>query len=229
MESLDIFPKTLDDFKERTLGGGAISVLCVLTACCLIASEWSSFRSVRVVERLAVDTSSDGSSRMLVNLDIYLPSLPCSELTVDVTDHSGLQQIDVTKTLHKLRMDRHGVPIDIPQPVHWNETVAPAFQQRKVVSLMEDARAHLLETLAHYSHEEVENPDLSKEEHAAHRRELAEQSALLQGRLDRLAAAAEMGEESEAAEAAHLQLTIGEVHRLHASVRQERCSASGSP
>jgi hypothetical protein len=132
MDRFDVFPKTLDDFKERTLGGGAISVICMLAACILFMTEWASFRSVRTIDRLVVDTSPDGSGKMLLNVDIYLPSLPCGEFVMDVTDDSGLQQLEVTRTLHKLRMDRHGVPIDIPQPVNWNETVAPAFQQRKV-------------------------------------------------------------------------------------------------
>jgi hypothetical protein len=132
MDRFDVFPKTLGDFTERTLGGGAISLLCMLAACVLFMTEWASFRSMRTVDRLVVDTSADGSGRMLLNVDIYLPSLPCGEFVMDVTDDSGLQQLQVTRTLHKLRMDRHGVPIDIPQAVNWNETVAPAFQQRKV-------------------------------------------------------------------------------------------------
>ena len=58
----------------------------------------------------------------------------------DVTDESGMQQLAVTDALHRVRMDRHGIPLDEPQPVDWSTTIAPAFQQRKVVSMMEDAR-----------------------------------------------------------------------------------------
>ena len=112
---------------------------------------------------------------MPVNVDIYLPSLPCAEFVTEVTDDSGSQQIHVTDALHKMRVDRHGVPIDLPEKVDWAHTVAPAFQQRKIAGLMEDAQLHLAETLGHLEHEEEENPGLSVEEHQEHQAELAHQ------------------------------------------------------
>ena len=30
------------------------------------------------------------------------------------------------------------MPIDIPQTVEWGQTIAPAFQQRKVISMMDE-------------------------------------------------------------------------------------------
>lgn len=125
--------------------------------------------------RLDVDTTAKPDGRLPVNIDIYLPSLPCGELVTEVTDDSGSQQLAVTDTLHKLRMDRHGVPIDLPERVDWGHMIAPAFQQRKVVRLMEEAQQHLTETVEHFEHEEEENPDLTIEEHEAHREQLAQQ------------------------------------------------------
>lgn len=87
---------------------------------------------------------------------------------------------------------------------------------------MEDAQSQLLETLSHYSRDDDRTLDMRPAEWAQHRRALAEQAAALQGRLDRLVAAAEAvdgGRESEAETAEHLKLTIGEVHRLRVAVR----------
>ena len=51
MERLDIFPKTYDDFKERTLGGAAVSIVCCLLALLLFGAEFSNYRSVETVDR----------------------------------------------------------------------------------------------------------------------------------------------------------------------------------
>lgn len=118
-----------------------------------------------------------------VNVDLLLPSLPCGELVTEVTDESGTQQLAVTDTLQKLRVDRNGVPIDIPRPVDWTHAVAPGFQQRKFVQLMEDVHVHLRETLYHLQHEDEENPNLSHDEHQEHRMQLAEQERAAPARM----------------------------------------------
>ena len=150
--------KTHDDLKVRTLSGAAISVACSIIALLLLVSEFRTWRSLETVDVLDVDTTARPDGRLPVNVDIYLPSLPCGELITEVTDESGSQQLTVTDALHKLRMDRNGVPIDMPERVEWGHVVAPAFQQRKVVRLMEDAHQHLRETLGHLDHESEENP-----------------------------------------------------------------------
>ena len=214
MERLDIFPKTFDDFKERTLGGALISIVCCLLALSLFTAEFAQYRAVETVDRLDVDTRTLANSKLSINLDVVLPSLPCDEIVMDVVDESGSEQLAVTNTLHKLRIDRHGVPIDTPEAVDWSHTLAPAFHQRKVIQLMDDAHLQLAETLGHLEHEEEENPGLSAEEHAAHREELTTQAALLQGRLAHLTAVAEAAEHTEvvgdAAHQEHLAMTAQE-------------------
>lgn len=148
LRKFDIYPKTQDDLKVRTLSGALISVCCLLIAAVLLASEFWAWRAIETVDRLDVDTTTKPDAKLPVNLDIYLPSLPCGELVTEVMDESGTQQLDVTDTLHKLRMDRFGNPIDIPERVNWDHSVAPAFQQRKVVQMMEEAQSHLRETLS---------------------------------------------------------------------------------
>lgn len=175
MRRFDVFPKTHDDLKVRTLGGAAISVCCYLFAFTLFISEFRQWRSLETVDMLDVDTTARPDGKLPVNIDIYLPSLPCAELVTEVTDDSGSQQLAVTDTLHKLRMDHNGIPLDLPEKVDWSHVVAPAFQQRKVVRLMEDAQQHLAETIGHLEHELEENPQLTEEEHHAHRALLAEQ------------------------------------------------------
>ena len=225
LDRFDFFQanKTHDDLKVRTLSGAAISVVCIIIAFTLLVSEFRAWRSLETVDILDVDTTARPDGRLPVNIDIYLPSLPCGELITEVTDESGSQQLSVTDTLQKMRMDRHGVPIDLPERVDWGHQVAPAFQQRKVLSLMEDAHSHLKETLGHLEHELEENPDLTAEEHEAHRAQLAEQAAQLHGRLSQLTEVAQAAEhDAEGSHEAHLALSAKELQSMHEEVAASR-------
>ena len=215
--------KTHDDLKVRTIGGAAISVCCYLFATVLFVSEFRSWRHLETVDMLDVDTTAKPDGRIPINIDLYLPSLPCGELVTEVTDDSGSQQIHVTDTLHKLRMDRNGVPIDLPERVDFGHAIAPAFQQRKVVRLMEEAHQHLAETIGHFEHEQEEHPDLLPEDHEAHRTLLAEQAAQLHGRLARLAEVAAAGEKAaESDDHEHLELSARELALMHEEVSASR-------
>jgi len=215
--------KTHDDLKVRTIGGAVISVCCYIFAFTLFLAEFRSWRHLETVDMLDVDTTAKPDGRLPVNIDLYLPSLPCGELVTEVTDDSGSQQIHVTDTLHKLRMDRHGVPIDLPERVDFGHVVAPAFQQRKVVRLMEEAQVHLSETIGHFEHEEEEHPELSIEEHEIHRAQLAEQAAQLHGRLSRLTEVVAEGEAAaEMDDHEHLELSARELSTMHDEVSSSR-------
>jgi hypothetical protein len=225
--AFDIYPKTNDELKERTLGGALISVICTIFAVTLFVSEFSQWRTIETVDKLDVDVTANATGKLPVNVDIYLPSLPCNEIVTDVVDDSGNQRLEVTNDLRKLRVDRNGVPIDIPQAVDWEHAIAPAFQQRKLVSLMEEAHTHMSETLSHLEHEQEENPTLSEEEHKAHQLQLAEQAALLQGRLSILTDAADApfaddSEEGGTKRAEHMEGTAQELRKMHEHVLESR-------
>ena len=83
LERLDIFPKTYDDFKERTLGGALISIVCCLLALCLFTAEFAQYRAVETVDRLDVDTRTAANSKLSINLDLLLPSLPCDAVVIE--------------------------------------------------------------------------------------------------------------------------------------------------
>jgi hypothetical protein len=216
--------KTHDDLKVRTLGGAAISICCCIFAALLFMSEFRSWRNLETVDRLDVDTTARPDGKLSVNIDIYLPSLPCGELVTEVTDESGSQELHVTDTLQKLRMDRNGVPIDVPERVEWGHVIAPAFQQRKVVRLIEEAQQHLAETMGHLEHEAEEHPELSESEHEAYRAQLAQQAAQLHGRLSKLTEVAQSNEQDaeEHSAESHLEMSAKELQAMHDEVESSR-------
>ena len=80
----DVFPKTLDDFKERTLMGAAISVVSVCFITLLVWVEVSTYLTTLVSHELKVDTTRGG--KLLVNFDVSFMALPCGVLSLDAMD-----------------------------------------------------------------------------------------------------------------------------------------------
>ena len=123
-----------------------------------------------------------------------------------------------------------------------NVCIAPAFQQRKVVSLMEEAQQHndsgttdscsttdpwsrpdggaAQQTMGHL--EQEEHPELSVAEQEAYRAQLAQQAAQLHGRLSKLTEVAQAGEddaEGEHSLEAHLEMSAKELRSMHEEVQ----------
>lgn len=159
----------------------------------LFVSEFRQYRLIETIDQLDVDVSSAALSKIAINLDLTLPSLPCGEFVVDVVDSSGVQQLDVADKLVKLRLDRHGVPQDIPIVIDWGHTLAPAFKHRKLMSVLETLSTDLRATMAQINEDEAaEGHDAqTHEQHHARRRQLAHRAVLLQEKLAQASTAAE--------------------------------------
>lgn len=110
LKRFDAYPKTLEDFRIKTFGGGAVTVISGLLMFILFVSELSFYLSTEVTPELYVDTSR--GQKLRINLDVLFPKLPCVYLSIDAMDVSGEQQIDVMHSMLKRRMDVDGNPID---------------------------------------------------------------------------------------------------------------------
>ena len=78
IRSLDFNPKTLDDFKERTGSGAAVSIVSVCVIFLLVVSELRSYLTPVVSDHLYVDTTR--GERIRINVNITFPSMPCAGL-----------------------------------------------------------------------------------------------------------------------------------------------------
>lgn len=75
---MDFNPKTLDDFKERTGSGAAVSVVSICVIFLLVFSELRSYLTPVVTDHLYVDTTR--GERIHINVNITFPSMPCAGL-----------------------------------------------------------------------------------------------------------------------------------------------------
>ncbi|KHN82773.1 Endoplasmic reticulum-Golgi intermediate compartment protein 3 [Toxocara canis] len=125
LRDLDAYSKPLDDFRVKTLTGGAVTLVSTVVIVILFVSETASFLSKDVVEQLFVDSTS-ADQRLDVNFDITFTKLPCAMVTVDVMDVSGDNQDDIQDDVYKQRLDQQGNNITgqaaIRQAVNVNST-----------------------------------------------------------------------------------------------------------
>ena len=87
IKKFDAYPKTLEDFRVKTLGGGTITVVASIFMILLFASETQDYLAPAVDEQLFVDTTR--GEKLKINLDVVFPKIGCDFLSLDAQDVSG--------------------------------------------------------------------------------------------------------------------------------------------
>lgn len=107
LRKLDAYPKTLDEFRVRTLQGGLSTIVAVFVAMWLIHSELQYSYSVYTTDTLYVN-SSHGAA-ISVAFDIEFPRVSCDLITVAATDQAGQPMADFSSQhVRKLKMGKDG-------------------------------------------------------------------------------------------------------------------------
>jgi len=106
IKALDAYPKTLDDFKERTSSGATVSLISLSVIFLLVVSELRAYFTPVVTDHLYVDTTR--SQRIRINVNISFPNMPCAGLNLVAMDVAGEQQIDVVNNIVKTRWSLDG-------------------------------------------------------------------------------------------------------------------------
>ncbi len=99
LRRLDVYPKTLEDFREQTATGAAVSLLALLFVLWLFVSEMSLFLAHESDVQLFVDTQR--ADKIRINLDVYFPQMPCAFLTLDAMDSAGELQLEARQKQNK--------------------------------------------------------------------------------------------------------------------------------
>eukprot|EP00090_Calanus_glacialis_P002824 TRINITY_DN12091_c0_g1_i1.p1 TRINITY_DN12091_c0_g1~~TRINITY_DN12091_c0_g1_i1.p1 ORF type:complete len:382 (+),score=116.59 TRINITY_DN12091_c0_g1_i1:53-1198(+) len=114
IKKFDAYPKTLEDFRVKTLGGGTITVMAAVVMVLLFASETQDYLTPGIDEQLFVDTTR--GAKLKINIDIVFPKIGCDFLSLDAQDVSGEQHIAIEHNIYKRRLDLEtGQPIDEPE------------------------------------------------------------------------------------------------------------------
>ncbi|XP_028514865.1 endoplasmic reticulum-Golgi intermediate compartment protein 3 [Exaiptasia diaphana] len=110
LRRFDAYPKTLEDFRIKTFGGAAVTLISGVIMFLLFVSELNYYLTTEVTPELFVDTTR--GQKLKINVDISFARLPCVYLSIDAMDVSGEQQIDVASHMLKKRLNLDGEPID---------------------------------------------------------------------------------------------------------------------
>lgn len=113
VRNLDAYPKISEDFYNRTLSGGLITIVSTIVMIFLFISEIRLFLYSGTETKLTVDTSR--GERLRINFDVTFPSLACSLLSVDAMDISGERHYDIRHDIVKKRLDHLGNVIESRQ------------------------------------------------------------------------------------------------------------------
>ncbi|KAL4218267.1 Endoplasmic reticulum-Golgi intermediate compartment protein 3 [Mactra antiquata] len=107
LRRFDAYPKTLEDFRVKTFGGAAVTLVSGLLMFVLFVSELNYYLTTEVNPELFVDISR-GQIKMKINLNVTFHNMPCAFLSIDAMDVSGENQIDVDHHLFKQRLKLNG-------------------------------------------------------------------------------------------------------------------------
>ena len=69
------------------------------------------FTSFQKHSDIMIDVNS-GDEKLIINLDISLPKCPCSILSLDIVDITGVHVVDIEGKLKKSRLDENGKLIE---------------------------------------------------------------------------------------------------------------------
>ncbi|GAA5895627.1 hypothetical protein JCM8208_005284 [Rhodotorula glutinis] len=106
IKGVDAFGKTMEDVKIKTGFGGALTLVSLSLILALTLYEFVDYRRVHMEPSIVVDQSR--GEKLVVNLNISFPRVPCYLLSVDIMDISGEHQNDVHHDLFKTRIAADG-------------------------------------------------------------------------------------------------------------------------
>ncbi|KAI5481274.1 COPII-coated vesicle membrane protein [Pseudohyphozyma bogoriensis] len=111
--ALDAFGKTMEDVKIKTGFGGLLTLSSLFLILSLTVYEFVDYRRVHMEPSIVVDRSR--GEKLVVNIDISFPRVPCYLLSVDIMDISGEHQNDVNHDLSKTRLSKDGKVVEAPK------------------------------------------------------------------------------------------------------------------
>lgn len=109
LRALDAFPKVNEDFFQKTMSGGVITVVAYAFMLVLFLTETRLYLAIHTSHELVVDSSR--GETISIDVDVTFPRMPCAWLSLDAMDVSGDMHLDVEHDVYKQRLSANGAPI----------------------------------------------------------------------------------------------------------------------
>lgn len=132
LKHFDAYPKTLEDFRVKTLGGAFITLFCTILIVFLFALEWKAYTTIEIDQELFVDLTRN--QKLTININMTLHKLPCGLVSVDAGDASGESSHDVSKGLKKVAVDIHNQKVKVTTPKTTDPTTTTAARNDTCLS-----------------------------------------------------------------------------------------------
>ncbi|GMF36560.1 unnamed protein product [Phytophthora fragariaefolia] len=109
LKALDAYPKTIEEFKVRTLQGGLFSLLAFACMALLLASELRFYVATDTADKMTVDGARH--SAVAIHFDVEFPRMACSVVALESADMAGNVQHDIQHNIRKTPLDHLGQPL----------------------------------------------------------------------------------------------------------------------
>ncbi|XP_072175388.1 endoplasmic reticulum-Golgi intermediate compartment protein 3-like [Diadema setosum] len=133
LRQFDAYPKTLEDFRVKTFGGAAVTIVSSILMVTLFVSELNFYLTKEVIPELYVDATR--GEKLRINMEIVFPKMPCAYLSIDAMDISGEQQLDVDHNMFKKRLDKMGKAISEGEKEEIGKNTEEEKQKEEVVTM----------------------------------------------------------------------------------------------
>ncbi|XP_037042799.1 endoplasmic reticulum-Golgi intermediate compartment protein 3 [Bradysia coprophila] len=110
LRKFDAYPKTLEEYRDKTIGGAAVTVTSAVLMVLLLLTELNNYLQPTISEDLFVDTTR--SHKLNINLDLTIPRISCNYLSLDAMDSAGDQHLHIDHNIYKRRLDLEGNQIE---------------------------------------------------------------------------------------------------------------------
>eukprot|EP00936_MAST-01D_sp_MAST-1D-sp1_P002442 g2442.t1 len=121
IRSIDLYPKTLDDFRVRTAQGAIVSLVAIVLMILLFFSELSFFMATIQTDTLTVDNGH--KEKLDIAFDVTFPSTPCALISMSAMDPSGEHELSTNHDVFKTRLDKNGQKKAAPEKNNMGGTV----------------------------------------------------------------------------------------------------------
>lgn len=107
IKRLDWYSRIPRDMTESSIHGAIISLVAILISIFLFCSNISNYLTLQRKSEMLIDHAVR-NSKLRINLDVKFPRMPCSLLSLDITDIMGSHELDTNGLLWKITLAADG-------------------------------------------------------------------------------------------------------------------------